>query len=62
MNLILNTRDALPEGGEITISVSRSPEYSLLIVEDNGYGMDTGTKEKIFNPFFLNPPLDFCSI
>ena len=42
----------MPEGGKIRISVYRYPEYSLLIVEDNGYGMDAGSQEQIFNPVF----------
>ncbi len=67
MNLVVNARDALPEGGEITIQVGAAvlddgPEsqqaclpagsYVLLEVHDNGFGMDAATQERIFEPFF----------
>ncbi len=66
MNLILNARDAIPQGGTIKLSTKveylnqeriftphgSEGHYILLRVEDNGSGMDNETMEKIFEPFF----------
>ncbi len=67
MNLVVNARDAMPDGGNITIETScvdcsedsstRYPEmppgqYVRLIIHDTGHGMDEDTKKSIFEPFF----------
>jgi PAS domain S-box-containing protein len=72
MNLAVNARDALPEGGQLTIEtsnvvldeqyardhVSAAPgPYILLSVSDNGSGMDKETQTKIFDPFFTTKEL-----
>lgn len=53
LNLIANARDALPEGGEITIIVRRlGDEQCCLEVSDTGVGMTPATTARIFEPFF----------
>jgi signal transduction histidine kinase/ActR/RegA family two-component response regulator len=65
MNLSLNARDAMPEGGRITIAtanVSRGDERSLppgtggafvrLTISDTGRGMDAEVQSHVFEPFF----------
>jgi signal transduction histidine kinase len=67
MNLVVNSRDAMPTGGQIIIetrnvepesAMSRQPDqrgparFVLLAVTDTGCGMDEATKARIFEPFF----------
>ncbi len=66
MNLVVNSRDAMPHGGRLTIitrSVTLEGEeahslrltsgrYALLTVHDNGHGMDSTTQARAFEPFF----------
>ena len=67
MNLATNARDAMPNGGAITISTQlidltehfvdahgfgKPGEYALVTVTDTGMGIDAKTREKIFEPFF----------
>lgn len=67
MNLCINARDAMPEGGSLAIETrnasfgeeycSRHPfarpgHYALIAVTDTGTGMDAATLDRIFEPFF----------
>src|SRR5262249_47102965 len=67
MNLVLNARDAIADGGRIAIETARveldqafardhlgvTPgPYVLLSIADNGSGMDQATRSRIFEPFF----------
>jgi PAS domain S-box-containing protein len=73
MNLVVNARDAMPEGGTLTIEttgvlieppavVDRSfmavGRYVLLVVRDTGHGMDAETKAHLFDPFFTTKQSD----
>ena len=67
MNLCLNARDAMPQGGRLVIETEMADvdefycrfypsvtagRYAVLSVSDTGVGMDAATKERIFEPFF----------
>ncbi|HUG36162.1 MAG TPA: ATP-binding protein [Candidatus Limnocylindrales bacterium] len=67
MNLAVNARDAMPDGGLITIETDRLDldertahehgqavpgRYAMLSVSDNGTGMDETTRSRLFEPFF----------
>jgi two-component system NtrC family sensor kinase len=52
-NLLLNARDAIPDGGRITISTSSSEDGSLTIeVADTGVGIAPENVAKIYDPFY----------
>ncbi len=67
MNLAVNARDAMPNGGRLTIETSnvdlgdasdparadfRSGPHVMIAVTDTGHGMDAQTKSHLFEPFF----------
>jgi len=66
LNLAINSRDAMPNGGQIAIDVSmqdkgskpgRDGKYIVVRVEDNGIGMDAETLNRSIEPFFSTKPL-----
>ena len=72
MNLAVNARDAMPNGGRFAITTSletihraptlmdseqRDGDYVCLTFSDTGTGMDTQTLSRIFEPFFTTKPV-----
>lgn len=51
-NLIKNSIEAMPQGGDLTIKTSRKNKRVFATFTDTGIGMDEKTKIKIFEPFF----------
>jgi signal transduction histidine kinase len=60
VNLVVNARDAMPDGGTISIgtSVVEGPGRRTveLAIADSGTGMDDATRARIFEPFFTTKP------
>jgi two-component system cell cycle sensor histidine kinase/response regulator CckA len=53
LNLVVNARDAMPEGGTITIEAAPENDHDCLLrVRDTGRGMNAETRERVFDPFF----------
>jgi len=66
MNLVVNAKDAMPEGGRLTLQSSdvtvrhnltqhrfiQPGRYAVISVSDTGHGMDRETRSRMFEPFF----------
>lgn len=52
MNLILNARDAMPQGGNLHITLKRRDPWVEICVADTGTGIPETVRDRIFEPFF----------
>jgi PAS domain S-box-containing protein len=52
LNLVLNARDAMPEGGVMTITTEDDDERAVMKISDTGVGMPPEVKARIFEPFY----------
>ncbi len=54
LNLVINARDAMPDGGSVVISAKNLPEKAevAIAVEDTGVGIPDDVAAKVFDPFF----------
>ncbi|MCG6206377.1 response regulator [Rhodopseudomonas sp. HC1] len=69
LNLALNARDAMPDGGRITVSIRTEAlknfgpkrltgDYAILGFADTGVGIPMEIRDRIFEPFFTTKPVD----
>jgi PAS domain S-box-containing protein len=56
INLAVNAREAMPEGGALTIVVAVDGDEAVLAMGDTGVGIDEATRARIFEPFFTTKP------
>ena len=52
LNLAINARDAMPNGGRLSLTIARRESIAVVEVEDEGVGMTPEVVDRIFEPFF----------
>lgn len=56
LNLFLNARDAMPDGGKLFIETNKNGKDIKIEIADSGFGIDEENIKKIFDPFFTTKP------
>ncbi|MEW6349005.1 MAG: response regulator [Thermodesulfobacteriota bacterium] len=62
MNLVKNSVEAMPAGGEIVLNTSVDQEQAFLVVRDNGMGIPADVLPKVFQPFFTTKGVEGTGI
>jgi len=59
VNLVVNARDAMPDGGAVTLSAKNDPQmgHVAISVEDTGVGIPQDILDRVFDPFFTTKPV-----
>jgi signal transduction histidine kinase len=56
LNLLLNARDAMPDGGTLTIGTEQIDSEIAISIADSGGGIDDAAAQHIFDPFYTTKP------
>lgn len=56
LNLVMNARDAMPDGGTLRLRTALEGGRPALTIADTGEGMDAATMARLFEPFFTTKP------
>ncbi|OGR49873.1 MAG: hypothetical protein A2X37_11825 [Elusimicrobia bacterium GWA2_66_18] len=56
LNLVVNARDAMPDGGSITLKTLPAEAGARLVVRDTGVGIPPDVQARMFEPFFTTKP------
>src|SRR5207249_4187468 len=56
LNLLLNARDAMPDGGHLLISTQQLDDELVISIADTGCGVDLDASQHIFDPFYTTKP------
>lgn len=56
LNILLNARDAMPDGGELSIITREIGDEILIEISDTGSGIEPRASKQIFDPFFTTKP------
>jgi PAS domain S-box-containing protein len=57
INLVVNARDAMPDGGSVTVGARNNKDVVEIFVEDTGVGIPHDILDKVFDPFFTTKPV-----